>query len=480
MKFKGHARIELTNVNTGKKEIVEHDNMITDAVYDLCNPVYPLLPTALNIPAIRYDNLPLVESIFGGLMLWEDALNEDATDYVFPHGVGCTGYACNKANGGTNNMMGTYNASESGYQGDGSHKKVWDFTTNQANGTIASLSLVPVMAGNLGWGVSESEYDSSLKEEKKGMVQCDFLNGNYVDYNLFIKDGYLYAVKQYNVIYNSSYQAQHLSRNGGKLIIQKILLPAKNISLFGNYSYAKVVEEFEVQLPTAFVESISTTESQYYGICVYDDRTETINIIMQRYYVESGDSIKLCRINISDYTSTIYEITAPFKITLNNMKVDGYSYFQYAAISGNKLIVSSYDDYKIAIIDIDNVSNIKELESPSNTRMVFGDMQNGYLYLSVMSGSYADVNKIYILDVDSGDLKRLTTFNWQYNTSDRLPLFNRCIMGTRIIGSKIHSIGYNNYLYPFYHIMMTKNNLDAPVTKTADKTMKIIYTITET
>lgn len=479
--IKGHTKIELMDVHTGKKEVVEHDNMITNAVQDLCNPPFPLLPSVLQVPAINY-NKPLIESLFGGIMLWEDSLNDDADDYVFPHGVGCTGYACNKANSGVNNMMGTYNASESGYQSDGSHKKVWDFSTAQANGIISSLSLVPTMTGNMGWGVTE--YDRSLATRGKGYINTGIVDDEnalqYSDRVLYVKDGYVYAIKQFNLYYDSNHQNLHISRNGGKLIIQKYLIPSKQISLFANYNYPKFVEEFEVQLPSDFVASISTSSSYYYGMCMYDDRSESINLIItDSSVIKSGGTIKLCRIGISDYTSSTYDISFPVSAVFERIKTNNQGYDLYASICGNKLVVTEYDANNIAIIDISDSSNVKEVECPVSEYMFgIGDVQNGYLYLYLKIGGNRYFDEVYLLDVDNASLKKLTVYD--LSGSDDSALFYRHCMNAKTVGSKIHSFD-NSFgsMYPFYHIMTTKNNLESPVTKTADKTMKITYTLTE-
>lgn len=479
--IKGHTKIELMDVHTGKKEVVEHDNMITNAVHDLCNPPFPLLPSGLQVPAIYY-NKPLIESLFGGIMLWEDTLNEDASDYVFPHGVGCTGYACDKANSGVNNMMGTYNASESGYQPDGSHKKVWDFSTAQANGIISSLSLVPTMTGNMGWGVTE--YDSSLVEQRKGYINTginDDSKLHYSDRVLYVKDGYVYTIKQFNLYYDSNHQNLHISRNGGKLIIQKYLIPSKQISLFANYNYPKFVEEFEVQLPSDFVASISTSSSYYYGMCMYDDRSESINLIIMgdQSVVNAGGTIKLCRIGISAYTLSTYDISFPASVVFERIQTNNQGYNLYASICGNKLVVTEYGANNIAIIDISDSSNVKEVECPvSGHTFGIGDVQNGYLYLYSRIGSSPYFENVYLLDVDNVNLKRLTVYN--ISNSDYSALYYRCYMNVKTVGSKIHSFDSSlGSMYLFYHIMTTKNNLESPVTKTPDKTMKITYTLTE-
>ena len=68
--LKGKTVIELTNVKTGKKEVYEDDNLVTEAVADVLN---------TNIDGLLYNNtsfnssggenwlLPIKKNIMGGL-----------------------------------------------------------------------------------------------------------------------------------------------------------------------------------------------------------------------------------------------------------------------------------------------------------------------------------------------------------------------------------------------------------------------------
>ena len=130
MSIKGSATIELTNAD-GSKETYKHDNMITNAVQDLCMSQRGEMATILKI----VDNGDsYAQALFGGLLLFDETLNSDPADYFLPT-VKCTGYASQDAYAGLDTCRGSFNASEGGVQTDGSYKFVWDFATSQANGT---------------------------------------------------------------------------------------------------------------------------------------------------------------------------------------------------------------------------------------------------------------------------------------------------------------------------------------------------------
>ena len=114
MGIKGSATIELTN-SDGSKEIYKHDNMITNAVNDLCMSQRGEMATIFKI----VDNGDsYAQALFGGLLLFDDTLDTDANNYFLPT-VKCTGYASQAAYAGLDPCRGSFNASEGGVQADG-------------------------------------------------------------------------------------------------------------------------------------------------------------------------------------------------------------------------------------------------------------------------------------------------------------------------------------------------------------------------
>ena len=145
MAIKGSATIELTNAD-GTKHIIKHDNMITNAVADMFRSYMGDMPL---IHKLNFYDYTYAGTIFGGLLLFDDILNDDASDYAIPS-TKITGYAANTAYSGNDLSRGSRNIAESGLQEDGSYKLVWDFGTSQGNGTIQSIALCPIAMGKIG------------------------------------------------------------------------------------------------------------------------------------------------------------------------------------------------------------------------------------------------------------------------------------------------------------------------------------------
>lgn len=147
MKLKGHTIIELTDVNTGAVEQVESDNMFTNALQQIFDNLVGLNSNSLPMPD-NTDTLKLATSLLGGLLLFDTALDENPNNVFAPAGtrmVGCASYN-SPTYGSLQTTHGSYNATES-VLNEGYVKFVYDFTTSQANGTIASVCLTSIAGG---------------------------------------------------------------------------------------------------------------------------------------------------------------------------------------------------------------------------------------------------------------------------------------------------------------------------------------------
>ena len=143
--LKGKSVIELTDVHTGKKEIYEDENLVTEAVADVLN---------TNLQGIMYDNpqldgqsgdawlLPVYSRLTGGILLYQDTIEEDPSVIYAPLDNPLVGYASNDVNTTEDVQRGSRNLTESKAV-DGGFKYVWDFATSQANGTISAIAPLP-------------------------------------------------------------------------------------------------------------------------------------------------------------------------------------------------------------------------------------------------------------------------------------------------------------------------------------------------
>ena len=78
MKLHGHTRLELTDIHTGAVEVVEKDNIITNAVGEIFNGYGGSLNKAMLLWRGQQDdpNAPkdLVTMFYGGLLLYDSPL----------------------------------------------------------------------------------------------------------------------------------------------------------------------------------------------------------------------------------------------------------------------------------------------------------------------------------------------------------------------------------------------------------------------
>ena len=147
--LKGKSVIELTDVHTGQVEVHEDTNLVTEAVMDVLN---------TNIMGILFDNtsfnsangenwmLPIKKNIMGGILLYQNPLEERADNIYAPLDNPLIGYASDDANNTEDVRRGNRNLTESKVV-DGGYRFVWDFSTSQANGTISAICLSNTLAG---------------------------------------------------------------------------------------------------------------------------------------------------------------------------------------------------------------------------------------------------------------------------------------------------------------------------------------------
>lgn len=154
---KGKTTFELTDVNTGEVEVIEDSNMITNGLQEFLRTYGYFGCDILSNNAVRTNSLWV--NFLGGLFLFDTALDEDVNNTFMPAGVKMIGNGSKDvANSGAVTELGSYNATESGLQSDGSIKFVYEFNTAQANGNIACACLTSKVGGYIGMGNDSNRY----------------------------------------------------------------------------------------------------------------------------------------------------------------------------------------------------------------------------------------------------------------------------------------------------------------------------------
>ena len=271
MALHGSATIELTNAD-GSKEIIKHDNMITNAVNDLLKSQRGELATIMKH---MKNGESYAQALFGGILLFGETLDTDANKYFLPT-TNIVGYASQDAYGGLDVARGSVNSSESGLQEDGSYKFVWDFATSQANGKISAIALCPKIMGQI--GASDSIVDSESKDfsEVNGVVAPFNTNGymlpyegstvGIANYNFFVVaviGDIAYCIDKANTCYDSGYSDRYFKNNGNILKLYRFKLGANNISINNYCGMATYLDVIDVQLPSDFIDVLYNSTSEY-------------------------------------------------------------------------------------------------------------------------------------------------------------------------------------------------------------------------
>lgn len=138
--LEGRVRIELRDARTGHLDkVVEGKNLVTNAVRDIFASNY--------FGALDYSKLmPIYKEMFGGVLLFDELLTEDADGYAIPnkhthHVIGHAGQSTYvPETEGIDDTRGNPIFSASGFTTHG-FRHVWEFGASQAVGTIKSLAL---------------------------------------------------------------------------------------------------------------------------------------------------------------------------------------------------------------------------------------------------------------------------------------------------------------------------------------------------
>ena len=477
MALKGTATIELTDVHTGRKEIVKHDNLVTNAVADalLGNGFGWMLDRSAMSIYPETEMLPLAGNLFGGILLFEQALEENVAKYYAPSSNPVVGYSSNVVNSGGDVKRGSLNIAESGPLEDGrGHRFVFDFSTYQGNGTIASLGLTSKWGGVGAYGSETNSSSRAIKLTNRS-ITCNDVTAyperefkNYCEACAFndskgVLITFLITATNEISIYEIPRLISRVSLHGPvNLKFDSAAVPAKTIktSVFGTHA-----------VNAAFVQS---------GDFVYGFETSATASGAMRWI-----KVKLSDYSFSEGTWTLN--ASPCSPGYRYDNANNFTVIKYCIVHNGYLYIVSYNRNGIYRINLDNPADIKLL--------TFADGRAVDVYYDSTTSSY---NKCVSMLNVVGDV---VVFRNGYIQGDELipcvytekstslALSNNCASPALVCGPFLLTIGCNyrstsnkvfyESIYLMTPYLATINNLDTPVTKTADKTMKITYILRE-
>lgn len=438
--LKGYAKIELTNVHTGEKEVVEKHNIVTNAIQDM------LKQYGCYSPAVFYENkftnqggnsTPFtgfdILSCYGGIIAWDGTIEESKDNYKLkPYGVNAGAHAAvNIQNTTVDKLLGSYNSAESKID-ETSAKFVYDFATNQGNGVISCITLVSQWLGYIGFNT----IDSSLVEQQISVRQ-PYVNNRFLNKIPLISANKLIDIP---CLYSNK------SSNFSVTIVEYDANLHNSVSLFKLATPTTVSEKtFSKSELCDYSNPVFTARSNV--PLYYDAKNNTLSVVLNNTQNPITE-LTIATINVLTREVSKRKVTIP---SHNSSAITAFCYKNYLIFSGKD----------------NNNWSIKDL----TTGKISQNALQFYLNSVSKSWQIISVNDYELLLW--GDNLGYDGYRYRYliNLKDATVIY--------LGGSGMYLPVNSDYLpnSPLY--FGTINNLSSPVVKTADKTMKITYTLTE-
>lgn len=490
--MKGHTKIELKDVNTGEVKVVEEDNMVTSALKRLLF-VNPLLANP-----VADNNSTIIGNLIGGILLFEDAIDEKINTCCVPAGNKMTARGVHGLSySGVVTECGSFNVNESGFQEDGSVRLVYDFNSSQGNGQISCVSLTSKAGGKMGIG------DNIENVDTQNISDIEFIVYGKINNNIsasFINFALLSSANNIAVYFTSGYQLTVT-----RTIEFKVYdAPISSISVFDKSDYSsfkannnnlpteRLIKTFSVVLPDKVLSCfrVSGTSDIYRGGYVpyfFDGKIRIIIGPHSKNIAPKGVAY-LCIID--PITETI-EVKDIVNNSLGSMALSGDNYFssnkdyafewaRYVAVTQKYLIAPIFVDggwklYRINIVDNTDIVDLGFTKFKDNSNTIpdiyFRFITEEFVYFEYSGGKY-------VINVLAGEVKRtnvnIITYNIHTQHSSQVQGNDLLLVNSWLYRSVS---GHDLYAHPVP--LITINNLSEPVVKTASQTMKVTYTISE-
>lgn len=432
MRLKGHATIELTDVNTGEKIVHEDDNMITNAIAKLLG--FSGIPNvsggtyALNYN-IKNHYAPL-KRLTGGLLLFDSQLEEDPDLIYPPAGVSLVGCASGISYNGANTMAGSYNKSESG-KIDGGYKHVWDFGISQANGQIACACLTTMAGGKITSGSYPYSSDYTYKSgDSTDVVDEITFSGafnrifmtktkeeSYPSYNsacsILFLDGkrnrllktpsYHWAKCSYNndATDKGYFQESLFYKKSIDIIVERFGVSTFSIfdspSVLEHMRYAEhdsmAIETITVEMPDGLkaliTDDMINNYGRYFGCSLSNDDNNIYIAIKlastsKNYVIEKNAKFYVWKINAETFESTYFEVTNTINEQLQFVNneyygrggMNNYGYTD-VCVFDDYILCFGYSSKKVYCINLNDNTDVSEIKFPDGSNLLVSNSTYG-------------------------------------------------------------------------------------------------------
>ena len=446
--FRGEVTIDLKDVKTGEVETYHDHNLVTKALGYFLKQGGLSNPSAFNASALRTD---FIHYMLGGMMCLDTAITDagghDDEIVRVPAGVGMTANgAYNIVNTGNPPELGSWNELESGWQNDGSYKMVWDFTTSQGNGTIATVCLTSLLEGYKGIG-NKSNTAKSTNIVDFGTYNSVWGKGIGTYPNVLGYNGN--TVHVYN-----RYQGKLIETFGetvDKMIINEYAYPFTDIDVRDGIE-ARLLNTYEVTIPSPLHGRVG--DGVIYAVMDSYCKNGIAYILVGSYYNPTTPTIS-SEIYVLKYNLATHAFTACIALTAEEANNNIWGISDKWVIIGKEAI--QFDNPAISI-DLEDASDIVTTAYDGTSgKMKALDSDN-------FEGVYnRDWGHILYIDTTQGKILQCNGASLTLDGCGSAP--------------DNDLLRINNAVYRDSRYIATIFNLDSAKTKSADKTMKVTYVL---
>lgn len=464
-RIKGHTKIELTDVKTKHRKVIESDNTFqTDVLADkMLGGIFRQGAYDDVLPTGNYTladiALAQMQRTVGGIMLFDSAITVPSK--YMPAGVKMV------ANGGygvTNAAnppeLGSYNTVESSL-GNNSFQFVYDWGTSQGNGTIASICLTSRTGGLVGMG-----NPSGTRYSEPWNITLGQIHTSRVPQEKMIHYG------DYCYVFDATVTSADKT------------ITVKKYTLNG-ITKASIFDCRYKTLTYTWSESISGLEGTFDLLPITDGKGKIIFPLPYHKggyanYIADNETGYYVELDCTTDTFTMKSLT---NHTGKAIQWGTYSWSSYDSDNGYLLVAetqapassSSSIWYDLLLVDLSDgtlVKNLLEESRPWIARGGFKFAENLWYF-----GECTSIP--YVYDAVNDTNYPINSVTNTYGKESFLGFDRTVTYVDNASGLIFSNYSSSNNIYYNPCFLSTINNLESSVTKDVSQTMKVTYTLTE-
>ena len=450
--LEGKTKIILTDVNTGKEEIREKKNMVTNAMTRIFENNW--------LGITQFNGLLPMSQLFGGIMCFADPLIEDA-DNIFPPCESVNSMVANAGQTTTPDTTGTRGNPQTPEISGDTIKFIWNWPTTSGNGTISACALTSSTGGDVSLKPTTGQMWRTITP---AITDINMFSGNQTADNTFTRNHSIALPIKINDsglgvsvwISGTTFEEIVTSHpfNHATLLEPSAVWPAANYRVVATRT-ATLTRSFDLR----------------YAMLGQDDTN---------YYVMERDSssattLHVNKINKSTMAVTAQDITVS-GATLSRPSLNLANWLNGIVADGYIYCVSGADSKTFVKINMSNTADVTILNT--NLTSAISLDQTPFV---VSSGLILGRN--YLVNGDTVyPVSARSTRNGERNETLGSDILARYGNSPSVYQGS-HGNNNNTYTYHTYGCLIFNNylgtiqNID-PVNKTASKTMRIEYSIT--